>query len=127
MRISDWSSDVCSSDLSPIADAEFPPADRAIGLCPDAVQIISHGASIAQPDQRHQRPRPPACGGRERKRKAGGLRDGLVAGRESRGGPSWRSPMDKEPQKLVLIGPLDLPFDPLHLSHPNYRKPQNQR
>src|SRR3546814_12978396 len=121
MRIRDWSADVCSSDLqaldypdrrvvdrpdglaatwaldralqsqSPIADAEFPPADRAIGLCPDAVQIIGHGASIAQPDQRHQRPRPPACGRRERKRKAGGLRDGMVAGGESRGGPSWRS------------------------------------
>src|SRR3546814_19857229 len=74
MRIRDWSADVCSSDLqaldypdrrvvdrpdglaatwaldralqsqSPIADAEFPPADRAIGLCPDAVQIIGHGA-----------------------------------------------------------------------------------
>src|SRR3546814_1189318 len=95
MRISDWISDVVlfRSSQSPIADAEFPPADRAIGLCPDAVQIIGHGASIAQPDQRHQRPRPPACGGRERKRKAGGLRDGLVAGRESRGGPSWRRPL----------------------------------
>src|SRR3546814_14403555 len=103
MRIRDWSADVCSSDLqaldypdrrvvdrpdglaatwaldralqsqSPIADAEFPPADRAIGLCPDAVQTIRHGASISQPAQPHQPPTPPACGGHRGKRKAGGV------------------------------------------------------
>src|SRR3546814_21086529 len=83
---------------------------------------MGQGASRAHPDQRHQRPRPPACGGRERKRKAGGLRDGLVAGRESRGGPSWRSPMAKAPQKLVLSGSRDIPFDRLHLSQSNVRR-----
>src|SRR3546814_1653672 len=45
-----WALDRALQSQSPIADAEFPPADRAIGLCLDAVQIIGHGASIAQPE-----------------------------------------------------------------------------
>src|SRR3546814_10931359 len=49
-------------------------------------------------------------------------RDGLVAGRGSRGGPSWRSPMAKAPQKLVLSGSRDIPFDRLHLSQSNVRR-----
>src|SRR3546814_9497500 len=48
--------------------------------------------------------------------------DLLVAGRESRGGPSWRSPMAKAPQKLVLSGSRDIPFDRLHLSQSNVRR-----
>src|SRR3546814_7371522 len=44
MRISDWSSDVCSSDLSPFAQERKGCPDRHVAL-PD----VAHGADVAAP------------------------------------------------------------------------------
>src|SRR3546814_6896693 len=45
MRISDWSSDVCSSDLFPVA----PQVDHGPALCRCLVESLVEGADVAFP------------------------------------------------------------------------------
>src|ERR1700722_3013230 len=56
-----------------------------------------------------------------RVRGAGALRDGLVAKRESLGGPLWRMQMTKV-QKITLSPSRDIPFNRLVLSQSNVRR-----
>src|SRR3546814_5760219 len=52
MRISDWSSDVCSSDLKPGAAAA--PRDYGFGPRRDRPRLEGHGALVARRDGAHR-------------------------------------------------------------------------
>src|SRR3546814_7622242 len=56
MRISDWSSDVCSSDLHPgVAQGRLPPRDHELHRC-----ARRRGQDVQLQDQRAAAPRPRA-------------------------------------------------------------------
>src|SRR3546814_2865847 len=86
MRISDWSSDVCSADLAGAEDSDAPDQRPALSLSlpkliapvqqwqvPAAIGALSHGDSR----------RPPALPTKHRDRRYDTVRSGYAAGRQA--------------------------------------------
>src|SRR3546814_3837641 len=94
MRISDWSSDVCSSDL-------FPGLEQPGGAGPPPEYLTLRGRAPRQPtlDRRAPAPCPAACAGAPTRGAAAGRADGAARRRVARG----RREIGRAPSELQSL------------------------